>query len=99
MRPISKDGLSNRPYDHNESNRPHHQNEYDRPYGGLTLGSVIKLFKGNVTKYAIKNNIPFARQSRYHDHIVRDEGEYDRIKYYIQTNPDKRGEDTHYTDA
>lgn len=33
MRPISKDGLSNRPYDHNESNRPHHQNEYDRPYG------------------------------------------------------------------
>ncbi|MDR0281860.1 MAG: hypothetical protein LBI53_00595 [Candidatus Peribacteria bacterium] len=40
-------------------------------------------------KYAQTHNIPFTRQSRYHDHIVCDEGEYNNIKRYIQNNPEK----------
>jgi hypothetical protein len=34
-----------------------------------------------------ENWFSFARQSRYHDHIIRNSTEYDRIKHYIQTNP------------
>ena len=51
------------------------------------------MFKGAITKYANAHNIPFARQSRYHDHIIRNSTEYDRIEYYIQTNPENREKD------
>jgi len=36
----------------------------------------------------------FARQPRYHDRIIRNQLEYDRIKHYIQTNPQSREDDT-----
>lgn len=36
----------------------------------------------------------FARQPRYHDRIIRNQLEYDRIKYYIITNPQNRESDT-----
>ncbi|MCZ8196750.1 MAG: hypothetical protein O9267_04015 [Flavobacterium sp.] len=32
-------------------------------------------------------------QERFHDHIIRNEGEYDRIKFYIINNPKKWEED------
>jgi hypothetical protein len=59
-----------------------------------TLWSIIRNIKSRVTKYANQNNITFARQSRYHDHIIRNENEYNRIKYYIQTNPTNRDTDS-----
>lgn len=59
-----------------------------------TLWSIIRNIKSRVTKYANINNIVFARQWRYHDHIIRDEDEYNRIKYYIQTNPQNRENDS-----
>ena len=68
----------------------------NRPYVWPSLGSVIKLFKWNITKYTQTHNIPFARQSRYHDHIVRNEKEYNNIIRYIQNNPKKRTEDKMY---
>jgi len=36
----------------------------------------------------------FARQPRYHDRIIRNQLEYDRIKHYIQTNGENRQNDT-----
>lgn len=36
----------------------------------------------------------FARQPRYHDHIIRNEDSYNKIRYYIQTNPQNREDDT-----
>lgn len=36
----------------------------------------------------------FARQPRYHDHIIRNQQSYDQIKHYIQTNPQNRESDT-----
>lgn len=83
---FTEDGLKNRPYQssgNNENNGLRNLN-----YNWPLLWSIIKLFKWNVTKYAKQNNISFARQSRYHDHIIRNSDEYDRIKYYIQTNPE-----------
>ncbi len=66
---------------------------YNRPYNGPSLSSIIKLFKWNVTKYANHHNIAFWRQRSFHDHIIRNQNECNRIKYYIQTNPIQRNDD------
>ncbi len=52
-----------------------------------SLGSIIGWRKSAVMKKCNENWFSFARQSRYHDHIIRNSTEYDRIKHYIQTNP------------
>lgn len=66
----------------------------NRPYDGPSLSSIVKLLKGNITKYAQKHDIIFARQRSFHDHIIRNTQEYERIKYYIQSNPLNRETDT-----
>jgi hypothetical protein len=42
--------------------------------------------KGVVTKYAMDEHISFAWQTRFHDHIIRDSGEFDKIMHYVITN-------------
>ncbi|MEF2174960.1 MAG: transposase [Candidatus Absconditabacteria bacterium] len=59
----------------------------------IYLGRVMNIFKGNISKYSNKHNIDFSRQPRYHDRIVRNEKEYDNIKYYIQNNPKNENEE------
>lgn len=51
------------------------------------LSSVVRGFKSAVTMYARLNKIDFAWQTRYHDHIIRDNEEYTRIRDYIRNNP------------
>ncbi|MDO5523807.1 MAG: hypothetical protein Q4G48_07170 [Bacteroidia bacterium] len=51
-----------------------------------TLSVVIRGFKSAVTRYANQNNISFAWQSRYHDRIIRDRHEMNRIAEYIENN-------------
>lgn len=58
-----------------------------------SLQSIINHYKGSVTRWANKNNIPFAWQSRYYDHIIRNEYELNRIRQYIIDNPFKWGRD------
>jgi REP element-mobilizing transposase RayT len=53
------------------------------------LPSVVRGIKSAVTKYAIEHDIPFAWQPRYHDHIIRNQLEMNRIADYIQNNPMK----------
>ena len=36
-------------------------------------------------------------QERFHDHIIRNDEEYHRIKNYIINNPKKWSEDCHFT--
>ncbi|MCR4964554.1 MAG: hypothetical protein K6A41_02745 [Bacteroidales bacterium] len=50
------------------------------------LSHMISRFKTAVTCFARQNNIPFGWQSRFHDHIVRDNGELKRIVHYIENN-------------
>ena len=50
------------------------------------LSKVINHYKGNVTKYAKANGIPFAWQSGFYDEIVRDDAAYNAIKRYIENN-------------
>jgi REP element-mobilizing transposase RayT len=61
-----------------------------------SLASVIRSYKSAVTKYANKNKIPFRWQTRYHDHIVRNADEFQRIYKYIEENPLKWSNDTFY---
>ncbi|MBI5954554.1 MAG: hypothetical protein HY865_23100 [Chloroflexi bacterium] len=51
------------------------------------LASIIRGYKIGVTKFARANNIPFAWQARYHDHVIRNDGEWERITKYIIANP------------
>lgn len=61
-----------------------------------SLGAIIRWFKIGVTKYCKQNEKIFAWQSRYHDHIIRNDLEYGNIKNYIQNNPKKWHEDRFY---
>ena len=50
------------------------------------LSSCIGGIKSAVTRYARANGIPFAWQSRYHDHAIRDNNDNNNISQYIANN-------------
>jgi REP element-mobilizing transposase RayT len=58
------------------------------------LASIVRGYKIGVTKFARQNGIPFTWQSRYHDHVIRNPSEHERIRRYIIQNPLKWAEDT-----
>ncbi len=53
------------------------------------LFAIIKGFKSAVTKQinAMQQEFHFQWQRRFHDHIIRDENELTRIRFYIKNNP------------
>ena len=51
------------------------------------LSVAIGGIKSAVTKFAHENDIVFAWQTRFHDHIIRDQEEMNRIADYIENNP------------
>ena len=55
--------------------------------GKNTISSMIGSFKSSVTKFCNENKLPFGWQSRFHDHIIRDNDEFHRIRIYIMNNP------------
>ena len=61
------------------------------------LASIIRGFKIGVTKNARQINTDFTWQSRYYDHIIRNESSYRRISEYIKNNPLQWSKDTFYT--
>ena len=63
------------------------------------LSHIISRFKTAVTKYAREKGIYFRWQSRFHDHIVRDWDELNRISDYIEHNPDRWAQDIFNTDG
>ncbi|WP_436415150.1 transposase [Petrimonas sp.] len=60
------------------------------------LASIIRGIKSSVTGFANKNDIKFAWQSRFHDRIVRDYHELNRIADYIENNPFNWKNDDYY---
>jgi len=48
---------------------------------------TIRGIKSAVTRFANDNNIDFAWQTRFHDHIIRNQNEINRIADYIENNP------------
>lgn len=71
-------------------NRPEKTDWTPNTFGpqSQNLGAVIRGFKSSVKRYANQNDINFDWQSRYHDHIIRDEKSLFAIRNYIVRNPD-----------
>ena len=65
------------------------------PTSVLSVSRVVKMLKETVTK-AIGHPI---WQKGYHDHVVRNDGDYLRIWSYIDTNPAKWREDCYFTET
>ena len=72
----------------------------DRDWQPSTFGpqrqnpaSIIRGYKVGVKKHATMHQIEFTWQPRYYDHIVRNMNELDRIRTYIERNPDKWADD------
>lgn len=57
-----------------------------------TLGKIMAYFKYQSTKHINqRHNTPGTRiwQRNYHDHIIRDDADLQRLRQYIQDNPMK----------
>jgi putative transposase len=64
------------------------------PYRG-TLAVIVRTYKAAVTSACRKQGkIDFAWQRNYYEHIIRNEGDLNRIREYIVLNPMRWEEDT-----
>ena len=57
--------------------------------GKKTVSSIIGSYKSIVTKQSRKTNVLFAWQSRFYDHIIRNESSLHAVRQYIINNPSK----------
>ena len=73
--------------------------QYKNKFGpqSKNLASIIRGFKIGVTKYIRQNtNIYGVWQSRFHDRIIRNKKEYNRISEYILYNPQNWKKDDYF---
>jgi putative transposase len=80
----------------NESNKTPPQNQFGPQ--SKNLASIIRGFKTGVTKNARLINPDFAWQSRFHDRIIRNNAEFQRISTYIRNNPANWRDDKFFDD-
>jgi putative transposase len=64
--------------------------------GKNTISSIVGSYKSAVTKYCNRLELPFAWQSRFHDHIIRNDESFRRISEYIKNNPSNWKEDNFF---
>ena len=79
----------------NSGNKSESEKRFRNP-GKNTISSIIGGYKSAVTKHAHRLGIKFEWQSRFHDHIIRNDAEYQRINDYIENNPQKWNDDKFY---
>ncbi|MCI1187326.1 hypothetical protein MON38_07825 [Hymenobacter sp. DH14] len=62
---------------------------YENRFGpqSQNLASVLRGFKSAVTTFARHQEIEFQWQARFHERIIRNQNELERIQNYIVTNP------------
>ena len=60
------------------------------------ISRIIRWYKGRCSFEIRKTNPNFAWQSRFYDHIIRDENSYNRISQYIINNPNNWEKDKFY---
>ena len=61
--------------------------------GTNTISSIIGGYKSAITKHANRLKLDFVWQSRFHDHIIRDEQSFQTISNYILNNPKNWSDD------
>ena len=52
-----------------------------------SIGSIIRAFKASVTRHCRRNDLDFAWQRNFYDHIIRGDKQLHAIREYIQNNP------------
>ncbi|WP_029037259.1 hypothetical protein [Salinimicrobium xinjiangense] len=67
---------------------------YDNKAFEIKGDKIVGSYKSAVTKNANRSNLEFAWQSRFYDHIIRDQQYFARISEYIQKNPQNWKEDS-----
>lgn len=60
------------------------------------LSRVVRWYKGRVSFRSKTINPRFSWQSRFHDHIIRDDESFYKISRYIEQNPQLWKDDTFY---
>ena len=60
------------------------------------LSNIILKLKSGVTRYALKKDIPFKWQERFHDRIIRDNNEFEIKDNYIKNNISNWKDDEYY---
>jgi REP element-mobilizing transposase RayT len=60
------------------------------------LSKIIRWYKGRTSFDSRKKHYEFTWQSRFHDHIIRDDDSFQNIVEYIDNNPSTWNEDTFY---
>ncbi|MBF0751164.1 MULTISPECIES: transposase [unclassified Pasteurella] len=66
-----------------------HTNQHQHCFGHgqrKNLASIIRGIKASLTSFAIKNQMPFQWQPRYHEHIIKTEKAFTYIYHYIENN-------------
>ena len=58
-----------------------------------TISSIIGSYKSAVTKHANRLGFKNGWQTRFHDHLIRNDAAYQRISDYIVNNPSNWKED------
>jgi hypothetical protein len=73
-------------------------NETKNTFGpqSKNLASIIRGFKSAVTVAARRIDPTFQWQSRFHDHIIRNEDSLQKITNYILLNPENWNKDTFF---
>ena len=64
--------------------------------GKNSVSSIIGSYKSAVSKHARRLGFSFQWQTRFHDHVIRDEAEYQRIANYIQNNAQNWNSDSFF---
>jgi REP element-mobilizing transposase RayT len=65
------------------------QNQFSKPFTG-SVSVVIQQFKSSVKRWCNQNDHKYFHwQSRFYDHIIRDDKSFQRIVNYIKSNPSK----------
>ena len=84
-----------RPPIHRNPHQPESKNEFMANISpkSKSLPTIIRSYKSAVSKHAHRLGFNFAWQSRFHDHIIRNEQSYQTISEYIMNNPLKWNED------
>jgi putative transposase len=67
------------------------KSSYQNRFGpqSKNLSSIIRGYKASIKTFATKNNFEFEWLPRFYEHIIRNEGELNRIRQYIINNPKK----------
>jgi len=95
--------LHDNPDNPNNPVRPSHvmaqqHNQFSKPIPG-SISVIIQQYKSSVTRFVNKNNIShFSWQSRFYEHIIRNEQSYQQIAEYIINNPKNWQEDIFFNE-